>query len=88
MREWPDEGRINNIGQNGNNGDHYKMTTFNDRLFAERDELQAKIEKLTVACNNGRCYPQVSRLEYVLMDRQLTAMKEYYTILERRCDIR
>lgn len=58
-----------------------------DHLFAERDELQALIGKLTVDINIERCYPQTSDTDLALMEKQLRAMRRFYAILECRCEI-
>lgn len=60
----------------------YKLAeTWSDRLNIEREELDAKIEKLEAALDNSRRIPEC---QVELMKKQLVVMRQYAEILLNR----
>lgn len=64
------------------------MSTFLERLQAERDELAIKVGKLQDFIDNSEAFHHVSEMQRVLLVTQFNCMKMYlYTLDERIYDL-
>lgn len=62
------------------------METFVQRLIAERDELQDKMEKLQVFIESEK-FKELTYENQALLKIQYNAMKTYKEVLDRRINI-
>lgn len=60
------------------------MSTWNERVEVERNELNEKLQKLTGFINNREKFTELPKKQQMLLERQERAMKAYLDILDQR----